>query len=402
MAGRSSQVGALLYEAETAFGEVTTTTATRLRPIGPVEVNLEQPGQKLDIVRQYPNEGVPFVRMPQSGTIAFTMNLTGLGSTAAGAAPASALATFLGTVFGTTATGLATGTTTTGGSATVPLTTVASGASAGSLVKVGVKGDGRADGQFAAVSSHAANALTLLTALPGTPINTDVVFSSRMVHGFQNPSTASDVASVRFRYQSSRQQYVMHGCYPTSAEFMVGIGEVPRVKVTYTVAWWETTNDTFPTVTTVQDFSAAPVAGGSLFMNAVGTATRASLAARSVSFSVGLNNQSEMGINASGAYQVITGAMRGPVALNVEFVVDAEASGTETYLEMAAQHALYTMSTVDGRALAIYWPNLRQTELRPTQFDDGGILRMRLKFEATTGTTTTTDLTMSPWRLAMA
>jgi hypothetical protein len=183
---------------------------------------------------------------------------------------------------------------------------------------------------------------------------------------------------------------------------MIAVGEVPRVKLTYAVAHWETANDTFPSAVSVQDFTAAPVAGGSLFMNTVGTATRATLAARSVTFSLGMNNQAEIGTNAAGAYQIVTGAMRGPESMNVEFVVDAEAAGSETYLELAAQHALYTMSTVDGRSLALYWPNLRQTEQRPTQFDDGGILRMRLKFEATTGATTTTDLTMSPWRLGMA
>lgn len=402
MAGQSSLIGALLYEAETVFGESTTTTATRLRPIGVPSVDLRQEGQKIDILRQYPNEGTSYARMPQTGTISFEQNITGLGSTTAGAAPASALATFLGHVFGTTATGLATGTTATGGTATVPLTTAANGAAAGALVKVGAKGDGRADGQFGAVASHATNSLTLLTALPAAPTNGDVVYASRMVYGKQTPSTASDVTSLRFRYQTTRQQYVMHGCYPTAAELMINIGEIPRVRVTYGVSWWEPVTGTFPSATTVQDYTAAPVAGGSLFMNAVGTATRATLAARSVTFSIGMNIIPERGINASGEYQVITGASRGPETLSVEFVVDAEAAGTESYLELAAQHALYTMSTGDGRAAAIYWPNLRQIDQRPTQFDDGGILRQRLRFEPTTGPDTTSDLTLSPWRLGLA
>lgn len=402
MASKMSALGALLYETETVFGEVTTTTATRLRPIGMVSLDLQQAGLKQDILKQYPNEGVAYARGPQGGTISFEVNLTGLGSTAAGAAPASALSTFLGTVFGSTATGLATGTTATGGTATVPLTTAANGAAAGSLVKVGAKADGRADGQFGAVASHATNSLTLLTALPAAPNNGDVIYASRMVYGKQTPSTASDVASVRFRFQTSLQQYIMHGCYPTSAEVSINVGAVPRVKVTYSVSWWETTTGTFPSAVSVQDFTAAPVTGGSLFMNTVGTATRATLAARSVTFSLGLNNMSEPGINAAGEYQLITGASRGPETLNVEFVIDSQAAGTESYLELAAQHALYTMSTGDGRALAFYWPNLRQMEQKPSQFDDGGLWRMRLKFEATTGTDTTSDLTLSPWRMAMA
>lgn len=402
MAGKTSLLGSLLYETETVFGETATTTATRLRPIGMVNLALEQAGLKQDILKQYPNEGVAFARGPQGGTISFSVNLTGLGSTAAGAAPASALATFLGSVYGTTGTGLATGTTATGGSATIPLTTAANGATPGALVKVGAKGDARADGQFGAVASHATNSLTLLTALPAAPINGDVVYASRMVYGKQTPSTASDVASVRLRFQTSLQQYVMHGCYPTSAEISCNVGEIPRVTVTYAVSWWETTTGAFPSATAVQDFTAAPVTGGSLFMNTVGTATRATLAARSVTFSLGLNNMPEPGINAAGEYQLITGASRGPETLSVEFVVDSLAAGVETYLELAAQHALMTMSTGDGRALALYWPNLRQSEQKPSQFDDGGLLRLRLKFEATTGTDTASDLTLSPWRLAMA
>lgn len=408
MASKSSALGALLYATESAFGETTTTTGTRLRPIGPVTVDLQHPGQKIDILKQRPNEGVAYVRMPMSGTISFTVNLTGPGATSVGAAPASALATLLGTVFGTTGTGLATSDTTTGGTAAIPTMTGATGVTAGGMVRIGAKGDAACDGQWVAVGTHAGSNLTLLTAAPGAPANGAVVYSSRMVYPSQAAGTYETVASVRFRYQSAQQQYVLHGCYPTAAEFGIEVGSIPTVKLTYACAWWETVNATFPDATAVQDFGAAPVAGGSMFINAVGTTTRATVVARSVSMTVGLNNVGEPGVGGVDEHQVIVGCNRGPGQVMVEMVIDSEAAGTDTYGDLfdvsensrINRHALYSMSIGDGRAVGIYWPNLAMID-KPVQFDDGGVLRKRIKFEAFTGTVTTSDLTLSPWRLAL-
>jgi hypothetical protein len=408
MASKSSQLGALLYESETNFGETTTTTGTRLRPIGMVSYDLTHSGQKIEILKQRPHEGVSYVRGPMGGTLSFTLNLTGLGATAAGAAPASALATFLGTVFGTTATGLATGDTATGGTASVPTMTGATGVTAGSMVRIGVKKDTRADGQWVAVATHTSNNLTLLTAAPVAPANADVVYASRMVYPSSTTGTYETLQSVRFRFQTAQQQYVCHGCYPTAAELSIEVGAIPTVRLTYAVAWWEEVNDTFPSATSVQDYAGAPVTGGSMFINAVGTVTRNTVVARSVSMAIAMNNTSEMGVGGYDEHQAIVGCNRGPSVVTVEMVVDSEAAGTNTYGALydvsensrINRHALYSMSVGDGRAVALYWPNLTQTEM-PTQIDDGGVLRRRLKFEAMTGTTTTSDLTMSPWRLAL-
>ena len=68
--------------------------------------------------------------------------------------------------------------------------------------------------------------------------------------------TFETLSSVRFLVQYSQQQYLAHGCYPTSAEFSIGPGEVPQIKLTYAVSWWETRSATFPNATSVQDFGA--------------------------------------------------------------------------------------------------------------------------------------------------
>src|SRR5690606_24388133 len=153
------------------------------------------------------------------------------------------------------------------------------GVSAGSLVRIGAKGDGRADGQGVAAGSHATNDLPLLTDAPEAPTNGDVVYASRLGYPSQAPGTYLTLASVRFRYQSAQQQYLLHGCYPTSCEFNIEVGGIPTVRLTYAVSWWETVNETFPDATAVEDHAGAPVAGGSMFLNAVGTATRATVVA---------------------------------------------------------------------------------------------------------------------------
>lgn len=410
MASRSSALGALSYDVETSFGEITTTTTIRLRPVGAITADLQHPGQKPDILRQRPNEGVPYIRMPMSGSLSFEHYLTGLGGVTSGAAPASALATLLGTVYGLTATGLATGTTATAGSTAGSVnTTAASGITAGALVRFGLKGDGAADGQWAAVSAHSTSIATLLTALPGAPAAAAVIHASRMVYPSQTPGTADTLSSVRFLYQTTGQQYLLHGCYPTAAELMINVGEVPRVRLTYAISWWEPVNSTFPSATAVQDYAAAPVAGGSMFMQAVGTATRATVVARSVSMSIALANIAENGVGGYDEHQAVTGVTRTPAPVMVDMTIDTDAAGTDTFGDIydvsenarINRHALYSMSVGEGRSLALYWPNLTMVD-KPVQFDDGGLLRRRLRFEALTGTTTTTDLTMSPWRLGMS
>jgi hypothetical protein len=410
MASKSSLLGALLYETETNFGEAVTTTATRIRPWGTVTYDLSHPGQRPEVLRNRPHDGAPYVRMPMAGTIAFDIPLPGLGSTAAGAAPASDIVTLLGTVFGVSGTGLATGTTVTGGTAAIPVLTAATGIAAGAVVKFGVKGDGRADGQFAAVGSHATNNATLLTALPGAPIATDVVYASRMVYESQTPGTYESITSLRILFVTAQQAYLCHGCYPTGAGFSVNVGEIPKVRLTYAVSWWEPRSSTLPSAVSVQDHSPAPIAGGSMFLNAVGTSTRATVLARSVAFNVGLNNIGEPGVGGYDEHQLITGASRAPGSATLEMTIDSEAAGTDTYGALfdvsentrSNMHALYTMTTGDGRATALYFPNLTPVEARPVQFDDSGLLRRRLRFEALTGTTTTSDLTLSPWRLALS
>lgn len=404
-------MGSLLYATESAFGETTTTTGTRLRSVALISTDgFEVPSEPVTILKQYPHEAVNYTRMPHTAKFTIELMLTGLGSTSAGAVSANDLATFLAAVFGQGGAGLATGTTTTGGTASVPTTTAASGAAAGALVHIGAKLDTRADGQWAAVSSHSGSNLTLLTALPVAPANADVLYGSRMVYPSESAGTYETQTSFRFLILTAQQRYLAHGCWPTSAEWMIEVGTVPKLRLSFESAWWELVTTTFPSATSVQDYGGAPISGGSFFINAVGTATRATETVRSLSMKMALNVVGERGVNGTHAFQVITGCHRAPSTTELEIVVDSEAAGTDTWgttrynideNTRVAYHALYSMSTADGRALALYWPSLRQNRM-PVQFDDGGALRKRVSFMCCTGATTTNDLTLSHWRLGMA
>jgi hypothetical protein len=412
MASKSAQLWSVSYENESAFGEDTDTAGVRLRPVGQVDVTgLTFATQDIGIIRQYPSEAAENVRMPKGGSFSLDIPLTGLGSTAASAPAASALATLLGRVLGTTAAGLSTGDTCTGGTAAIPTTTGATGVTAGALVRIGAKGDARADGQWLAVGTHSGNNLNLLTAAPGAPAAADVLYCSRMVYPSETAGTFETVTSLRFELKSSMQQYLCHGCYPTAAE-LTGLnpGELPMVKITFAVAWWELKSETFPDSTSPDTFTPSPVVAGSFFFNVVGTATRSVVSIRKFSMNLALDNKPERGPGGVNEFQDIIGCNRGPAKCTISFTVDSEAAGTDTYGDLfdtsensrVRRHALYSMSVGDGRALGLYFPNLKWIgNARQPQMNDDGVARKTFEMEATTGPTTTSDLTLSPWRLAM-
>jgi hypothetical protein len=412
MASKSSALQAFNWADESSFGEAVSTFDQRSLTTAMVDTSgIVHPSQSPEFIRQRPNEGFQDIRMPYTPSFSTEMYLTGMGSTCSGAVPSSQLVTLLGHVLGASADGLATGDTATGGTATVPTTTGASGAAAGALVRVGDKGDSRADGQWAAVATHAGNDLTLLTALPDAPSNGDVVYASRLVYPSSTPGTFEAIQTIRAQIQSTLQQYNVHGVYPTGIEFPgLNPGELPKVSVAWGGARIATDNDTFPTTTAADDHSATPAAGGSFFWNAVGTATRNTLLIRSFSLTHEMTTGVEMAPEGLDDFQAVLGCNRQPGRWMAEFVVDSEAAGTDTFGDIfdtdensrGFYHFLYSLSVADGRSLAIYAPRVKIIDQKPVQSDVDGVLRKMVRVECCTGATTTNDLTMSPVRLGFA
>lgn len=411
MAGPSA-LGAIEMATESAFAETSSTFATdRVPVLGMVNTSglvwaKEDPGR----VEQYRQGGSQHVLMGQSGSFEMEIDLAGHESTTAGSPTLTLRETLLGYAFGNSALSAAASTTYTGGTATAPTTTASATFSAGGLVRSGVLADGRGNGQFHAVSTHATTTLNLLTGTDVAPAAADVLYPTAMVYPGSTPSTGLDgsIGSLRFRLLTNGLQYACHGCAITAVSFSgLNTGERPKIKFTVTVARWAAVSATFPSAVASSTANPSPVAAGSFFFNAVATATRALKVIRGFSLDYSLGIVPLMGPGGVGAYQSIVGYRRTIDKIGVSWVEDADASPTTTPVAQGygtgttSYHALYTLSTTAGSAVAFYWPKLCVTNV-PVQFDDGGINRMKVECAAYTGGTTTSELTLSAMRMAFA
>lgn len=152
------------------------------------------------------------------------------------------------------------------------------------------------------------------------------------------------------------------------------------------------------------------MAGGarsSFFFNAYGTATAAYRTIRSLSVSYGVNNIPVIGPGGVNTYQTILGCVRGPVDIGVDWVEDATAAtatpqSNTDWTATTASHALYTLGTTAGSAMAVYFPNLIPTGNNGVQFSDGGVNRVKRSYKARADETRATDLLASAMRIAFA
>lgn len=410
--GNVAELQDVLYNTEAAFAEVATSFGTALPLIEALDLSgLARDMNEQPIVRSRPWQGTQHVLMPWEGkSIKAKFRMTGLGATAAGAVPSSDLATFLGLIIGNVANGLATGTTFTGaGTAAAPGTTAANGIVAGSLIRAGVIGDGAGGGNFYGVSAHAANAATLLMAMPAVPANLAVLGATKMLYPYcLTPSQFEQGTSFRLRVLTSNGKYDLRGCFPLSAPRFTGvdIGGVPEFELDIGVAAVVTNTDTFPSATVPQRHASSPVTNGDFQFQVVGTTTRATKTVREISFDLGFMGEGIKGPGGLHEGQVYQTWRRKAGYAGLEFVVDNDGPNTMRALAVAdpigrtSYQALWSMNCADGRGFAIYWPNLRFAG-EPIQINHGGYNRERVRMTAHLGSTLTTDLTASPWRIAM-
>ncbi|HZO16506.1 MAG TPA: hypothetical protein VFB62_24695, partial [Polyangiaceae bacterium] len=106
------------------------------------------------------------------------------------------------------------------------------------------------------------------------------------------------------------------------------------------------------------------------------------------------------------AYQDIVGAKRGHGSCKVSWSEYAEATTTTPALPgfgtaTNRKHAMLTLSTADGSRVAWYFPSLRVMNV-PAQISLNGVNGYRIECMAGCGPTTTSALTLSPWRLHLA
>jgi hypothetical protein len=399
-------LGSISYESEASFG-VDTTTFTTLRL--PITAPVDASGlvhNKIDSQRvvQYRNDGTAWILGTMGGSFKTKFYLPGHGSTTSGATTITALETLLGYVFGNAAVSASAGTTLTGGTATAPTTTASGTFSAGSLCFVGSLGDARGAGQGYAVSTHVTTTLTLLTALIASPTNGDVLYSATTIYPSEAP-TSTTVTSLRFLLQTANLMYECHGCWPMSLSISgLNPGELPAIEVTWGVAWWRYSTATFPSVVSTDTSNPGAVAGGSLQVNTVGTATNAPRTFRNFQIDYTLGMETLRGPGGVSQYQDIVGCRRTPDKIKVSWTEDADAATTSPVLPgygtgTNRKHLMYTSSTGAGSRIAIYMPNVAVSNIG-LQKVDGNINRLTCEAMAYTGPTTTSDLTLSAFRLA--
>lgn len=404
MVANPSRLGAVSYEVESAWADAVDTFGTRLQVLGePVVPDNIQERIAEPITQQYMEEGKIGVRGPWAGEFTIRLALTGHGGTSATTLTQTDLHAVLANFFlagNASLVGTTVGTPTSASQFTVAGGTLR----AGGLIRVGALGDGRGEGQFAAINN--ASTITLLTALGASPNAADVVYANQMIYPPELAATSKQITSTRWLLQTANGQWKARGCFPVSYSFSgLQTGEIPAVELTYGVSRWEKdVNETFPNATATDAKDSAIVAAGSCFLQTFGTATRQTFSVRSFDLGGSMEVMPLYGPGGLDGYQTIVGAVMTRCAATVGLTVDAEASGTDTlggfFTAGNFMHCLMSLSVSDGKAVGFYFPKMRPTSL-PTQSAIDGLNRRTINFECLSDTAQSTDEAVSSWRLGL-
>ena len=304
----------------------------------------------------------------------------GLAAGGAGSLTHSQITTMLGNELGDGAPAGNTGTTISGvaSTATVLGVAAATGVAAGGVIRVGVKGDGRGDGQAVAISATDAgptpDTITLLTACPAAPTtNGDVVHAC--INNYH--AEGATLSSYRFLglYSTATHQYLMTGMMLDGLEFSIPIGsnDLPKIKWRWKGCYWRPLTTTFPDATAIPAHDCAPVAGGSVFINDFATATRATITPSQIDLTIDMHLAPIIGppSTAGGSRQVITGFTRAAFDVGVRCRIPAtQAYSTWWGLEngsLTYKHLLFSANPTNKRAVGFYLPRIFPSGQDPTQ-----------------------------------
>ena len=410
MAPFAANLGAICYAAESSWGEDVTTFGIRLPIANQVDASgLEQSLIPTTRTVQLLNGGTFEAIGGMGGSFRTKHFLAGHGSTTSGATAATSLPTLLGYVFGGGPGSPAAGSTFTGGTATAPTTTASATFTAGQLCRGGSFGDAKGNGRFAAILSHITTTMTLLTAFDAAPTAAQVLYSAETIYASELPT--STITSLRFLLQTANMEYEAHGCWPKSVSISLPVnGELPTIEIEWGVSWWRHSTATFPSALSVDNFTPAMSGGAtcSFFFQAYGTATAAYRTIRSLSVTYTMNNVPIVGPGGVNQFQTVTGCVRGPADIQLDWVEDATAAtaspqSNTDFTATTASHALLTTNcAAAGQAVGVYWPNLIPTGMNGVQFSDGNVNRVKRSYKARADETRATDLLASAMRIAFA
>lgn len=412
-------LGSVAFEKENSFADAadnTVTTALRVR-----DDQIDVTG----LLRPMVSRGGVFPRMNESdtqvigafnvGTFTTTFDLGGHGATSVASLTETDLAKLLAFAVGNSDwTQIGDAALVAASSTVTSLEGFGGTAVAGGLWRVGDLGDTRAEGQGSIANANA-DPLQLGVAIGAAPADGDNAYAHGMIYPVSNVSsggiiTADDSDSsntVRFLLYTANGVFVARGCVCTGITITgLNPGEIPQIALEWSAAAWGPLGSiTFPPTESTDAKPPVPTAAGSFFINSVGTTTRVTDNPVAITFNVGQGMVPVPGPGGETVGQNVVGWRRKPEPSTLSVTFEAQAqTATPTYWLTAnptvARHALYTLNPVDGAAVSFYWPRLIQTN-NPLQEMTEEINTVTVEFECATGATTTSELTLSAWRMGL-
>lgn len=398
----------LLFNTEASFGvnssAVASNTYDSRVPFTDCTVSLEQPRESDMTVQSRKNETRPGYLGLRTARLEFSFQVPGIMSDpGAGAPTANWFYTLLSSGLGGA---LATddgGTITSSTDGDTFVTTGVTAITAGSIIRVGIKADGRADGQPGAVATWAAGSTQLLTALPGTPTSATPDAVRTCLHAY--PTETNPTVTLRFlaTHRTTGAQYHIMGCQleNLSLEMDIATGRPVRGTMTYLGAYWDSSTVTVPSSITNPACDASPIAGGSFFINTFGTATRAIEQPSTINLSLRMglrpylgpsttqpNYTNIYGWESEGCIPVLTYTIPWSSTKATEFDVD----GSST----THKHILWASNAQAGRCFGFYIRNAYPTGSKPVVTESNGLVYMTVQYTGRESSTVTSELTRTP------
>lgn len=273
---------------------------------------------------------------------------------------------------------------------------------AGYIGRVGAKGDTKGDAQPFVVGAVAGSVITALNALPATPANTDVLYGAQLAYHVEGATLTTKRFCLLFPDTGNQMHFF--GCQLASIEFDAPVGGKPTITWTYEVAYHQRATRSFPDATTLGVADCATFGGGSIFINDVGTTTRATLTAQAIGLTMDLGLSPIEGPGGAGDYQYIVGWTRtnakASIMASIPWVSTYETWWDTANQSLVYKHILAALNVGNGRSIGFYAPRCFPMGQRPNATKNiNDQTYVDVAFGCTESLVVTNDLTRSALRL---
>lgn len=397
-----------LWEAETNWAEVVNTWANELLAISRIDLSgLEQPFFEMRPTIARAGGGILHRPGIKGGFITVEFEAGGHGAAPTGALTETDLWAFLRNYFGQ-GDSAGVGTTADGTGTAVAFGAVAGTFAAGGICRVGTNDpkDAAGNGQPGVINTAPGGGgdITLYNALDGAPANGAVIYPVLQLYHELNDDA---ITGFRCAAPTANGGVRMRGCWIAGLEIVnLNPGEYPRWRARIGVSDWDLADISFPQSVGHDNKVGAPVSGGSLHLQDLGTTTRNTYDFRelSVEFFMDLIPLHGPGGNDLTTIRGVRRGGRRGAYLN--FAVDKDAGSVNewlTYHRVTPASQVYLRgvlapNAVAGRCTVFSFPKLKPAHdaKAPTMEEIDQLNRVRYRLETEETGVATTDLTNAP------